>query len=152
MLKRPSLKIILGPVLKGSTASVILLLVYFSVTSFVSGWEFSLSQFSEFWYFIVTLSFGFGAQLGLYTYLKKLINKESGSRKILTVSGTTSTVAMISCCSHYLVNILPFIGITGFLTVISQYQIQFFWVGLIFNLLGILYITNKILNIKKFNK
>ena len=69
--------------------------------------------------------------------------------KVVGVSATTSTAAMISCCAHYLVNIVPILGITGLATFVAQYQINIFWVGLVFNLFGILFISNKI---RKFRK
>ncbi|OFZ19209.1 MAG: hypothetical protein A3D92_13720 [Bacteroidetes bacterium RIFCSPHIGHO2_02_FULL_44_7] len=126
------------------SATLILLSMYFMVVSLVSGWSFSLGQFSRFWYFVVTLAVGFGIQVGLYSYLK---TKTSG--KVLAVSGATSTAAMISCCAHYLVNFLPILGAVGIITVISQYQIQLFWVGLAFNFAGIAYMFNKVLKFSK---
>lgn len=124
-------------------AIVILLTIYILTLSFVSGWDFAKDQFLRFWYFVVALALGFGIQVGLYTYLKNAI-KYNTSPKVLAVSGTTSTAAMISCCAHYLVNILPILGAVGVITVISQYQVQLFWVGLGFNFLGIVYMANKV--------
>lgn len=132
----------------GFLASGLLLGFYFSFITLISGWGFTQSQFAEFWYFVIALSAGFGIQVGLYVYLKKSIHKVSG--KVVAVSGGTSTFAMVSCCAHYLVNILPILGVTGILTVISQYQTQLFWVGIISNLLGIMYITSKIIKHKKY--
>ena len=131
-------------VLKGLLSASVLLILYFAIVSSISGWQFAQDQFLRFWYFILALSFGFGIQVGLYTYLKNSINGKNQSAKVLAASGTTSTAAMISCCSHYLANILPIIGITGFITVVAQYQIQLFWVGLLFNFGGILYMANKV--------
>src|SRR3989344_2583677 len=131
-------------ILKGLLGSSALLIFYFTIVTLISGWQFSQDQFLQFWYFILALAFGFGVQVGLYFYLKNLIHKKSQSVKVLAASGTTSTAAMISCCSHYLANILPIIGITGFITLITQYQVQLFWVGLIANLGGILYMANKV--------
>ena len=68
---------------------------------------------------------------------------------MVAASGTTSTAAMISCCAHYLVNILPVLGVTGFITLVAQYQIQLFWLGLAFNLAGILYIAPKVIKASK---
>jgi P-type Cu+ transporter len=66
------------------------------------------------------------------------------SGKVLAVSGTTSTAAMISCCAHYLANILPVIGIAGAVALIAQYQIELFWFGLGCNLAGIAYMGIKV--------
>ena len=136
-------------VLYGTLASTILLGVYFAVLTLVSGWSFALSQFADFWYFIVSLVVGFGIQIALYQYIKGLVHSGQGMGKVVGVSGTTSTAAMISCCAHYLVNLVPILGITGLATFVSQYQIKIFWVGLAFNIFGILFISNKIIKFKK---
>lgn len=132
------------PFFYGALASAILLGVYFLVLTLVSGWNFAQSQFATFWYFIVSLAVGFGIQIGLYTHLKNLIHDKDGNGKILGVTGTTSTAAMVSCCTHYLVNILPVLGAVGLVTFVAQYQVQLFWVGLAFNLGGIFYMASKI--------
>jgi len=135
-------------VLSGMLASVILLGVYFAVLSLVSGWSFTQSQFVAYWYFIVSLAVGFGIQIALYRYLKSLVPNGRGMGKVVGVSGTTSTAAMISCCAHYLVNLVPILGITGLATFVAQYQIKIFWVGLLFNLGGVIYIGSRIAKLK----
>ena len=137
-------------VAKGAVASAVLLLVYVTIVSLVSGWSFMLDQFSRYWYFVVPLAVGFGILVGLYSQLKAAMKeKQAISGRIVVVSGTTSTAAMVSCCAHYLVNFLPILGVVGIVTVIGQYQIQLFWLGLIFNLAGLCYMLYQL---RKFNK
>ena len=131
------------PILFGTLASILLLGVYFAVLTWVSGWSFAQIQFSQFWYFIVSLAVGFGIQIGLYVYLRQLVKE--GSAAMLEVTGTTSTAAMISCCAHYLVNLLPILGVAGVVTFVTAYQVELFWVGILFNLFGILYITGRVI-------
>ncbi len=128
----------------GILASSLLLGLYFAVLSLISGWDFALDQFVSFRIYIVSLAVGFGIQVGLFTYLRNLVHGAQGSGKVLGVTGATSTVTMVSCCAHYLVNLLPVLGVTGAVTFISQYQIELFWLGLIFNIGGIIYIARKI--------
>lgn len=137
---------LLKPVLFGVAAFLFMLTVYFGSVGLISGFDFTLEQFARFGYFIVALALGFGIQIGLYTYLKNLVGQHGASKKMVAVSGTTSTAAMVSCCAHYLVNILPILGVTGFVTVVAQYQVELFWFGLAFNAAGILYIALKIIN------
>lgn len=132
------------PLSWGALAFALMLAVFVGVVSLVSGWSFMLEQFAAFKYYIITLAFGFGIQVGLYTYLRQLVGNPDMSGKMIAASGTTSTAAMVSCCAHYLVNILPVIGVTGFVTVVAQYQVQLFWLGLLFSLAGILYIAPKV--------
>ncbi len=145
-------KIILKSIVFGILANGILLGAYFAILSFVSGWGFAQNQFFQFWYFIVALSLGFGIQIGLYSYLKSVITRAgAGLAGVVAVSGTTSTLAMVSCCAHYLVNILPIIAVSGVVSLVGQYQIELFWVGLAFNIAGIIYIGRKIIKFKQWN-
>jgi len=139
------------PVAVGTSAALILLAVYFTIVSLVSGWEFAQEQFKQFWYFVVSLAIGFGIQVSLYAYLRQEVRSMHAKApgRTVAVTGTTSTVAMISCCAHYLANIVPILGIAGALSVIGQYQKELFWVGLAFNAAGIGYIVRNIHQFKK---
>lgn len=132
------------PAAYGVIASGLLLAAYFVVLTLVSGVEFTLSQFSDFWYFVVTLALGFGAQIALYTRLRRITYHGDASGKVVAVSGGTSTAAMISCCTHYLTNILPVLGATGLVALVAQYQTELFWVGLAFNAAGLAYVGRKL--------
>ena len=135
----------------GALGTSLLLTVFFSVVSLISGWNFAQNQFSEFWFYILPLALGFGAQVGLYAYLKMSIKNHcpTGTGKAVAVSGTSTTLAMISCCAHYLANIIPILGISGALTVIPEYQEELFLVGLAFNVFGLIYISRQIIKFKK---
>lgn len=124
--------------------------LYFGLVTLLSGRQYALDQFFTFWYFIIGLALGFGTQIGLFTYLRGAIRmKEKASGKILAATGVTSTLAMVSCCTHYLANILPVIGISGVAGFAGQYQTRIFWVGLAFNLAGMIFISSRII---KFHK
>jgi Cu+-exporting ATPase len=128
----------------GALAFGLLLAVYFGAVSLVSGWRFTLDQFSEFWFYIVPLAAGFGVQVALYMKLREVVRRGMGTGSLVAASGTTSTAAMISCCAHYLVNVAPVLGATGLVTFAAQYQVEFFWVGLAFNAAGIAYVGGKL--------
>ncbi len=128
----------------GAAAFALLLALYFLLVGLVSGLEYALDQFATYWYFLVALAAGFGIQMGLYTFLKGLVAQPSASRKVVAVSGTTSTAAMISCCAHYLVNVAPVLGATGLVAFVAQFQVELFWVGLAFNAAGIAYVGTQL--------
>lgn len=136
----------------GALGFALMLAVFFGVVGLVSGWDFMLEQFADFRYFIVALALGFGVQVGLYTSLRQLVGARKMSGKMVAASGTTSTAAMISCCTHYLVNVLPVLGVTGFVTLVAQYQVELFWLGLAFNLGGVLYIAPRVARAYKEHK
>lgn len=145
----PTVAIAMGiakPLEFGVGACTLMLVIYFAVVGLISGMDFAFDQFAQYWYFILLLALGFGIQVGLYTYLKNLVGRHGASGKVVAVSGTTSTAAMVSCCAHYLVNVLPILGVSGFLAVVANYQVELFWVGLAFNAAGVLYILSKVVN------
>jgi len=127
----------------GALAFGLLLAAYFGAVSLVSGWRFTVSQFSEFWYYIVPLAAGFGVQVALFVKLRELVRHRAGG-SMVAASGTTSTAAMVSCCAHYLANVAPVLGATGLVAFAAQYQVEFFWVGLAFNAAGIAYIGGRL--------
>ena len=128
----------------GIIALTVLLGLYFGILALVSDWTFTLEQFVTYWYFVVALAAGFGIQIGLYFHLRQLMQHCGGAGSVVAVSGGTSTAAMISCCTHYLANILPVLGATGLVALVAQYQVELFWVGLAFNLAGMTYIGRKV--------
>lgn len=132
------------PVAGGASAFSAMLGIYFSVLTLVSGWGFTLSQFGEFWPYIVTLALGFGTQVGFYLYLKQL-SVHHHAHHMVAASGTTSTAAMLACCTHYLTNILPVLGAVGAVSLVAQYQVELYWIGLAFNAAGLAYIGRQVL-------
>ncbi|NMF87756.1 hypothetical protein [Aromatoleum petrolei] len=133
------------PALFGGLASSILLAAYFVILTLVSGWAFALEQFSGFWYFIVPLTLGFGIQVGLFVRLRDLVGAARRSGVMVATSGTTSTAAMISCCAHYLANAAPVLGATGLVAFAAQFQTELFWVGLLFNAAGVVFVGTKLM-------
>ncbi len=91
----------------------------------------------KYWILIVLLFGGFGLQIGLFTYFKAL---NAISCTTTVASGGISAISMILCCSHYLLNILPFlgtvVGISG-LVALSEYTVYFLIGGIISNVIGI---------------
>ncbi len=128
----------------GLTAVLALLAVYFGLLTLVSGWQFTLDEFERYAPFIVALAAGFGVQVGLYMYLRRLVSSPGAHGKVVAASGTASAAAMVSCCTHYLVNLLPILGASGLVLFVSQYQVEFFWIGLLFNATGIAFIATKV--------
>lgn len=90
-------------------------------------------------YFIlfVLLIGGFGLQVGLWIYFKSL---SAISCSTTVASGSISGISMLLCCSHYLLNLLPFLGaLVGMsaLASLSKYTVYFLLFGILSNIIGI---------------
>jgi Cu+-exporting ATPase len=128
----------------GVLGAALLLAIYFGALTAVSGWGFALGQFSDFWYYIVPLAAGFGVQVALFARLRGLVSASKQTGTVVAASGASSTVAMVSCCAHYLTNVAPVLGATGLVAAAAQFQQELFWLGLAFNAAGIAYVGNRL--------
>ena len=108
----------------------------------------AIFQIKKYIWLLVPLVLGFGIQIGLYTYLKHI----SAVCTITSMAGGgVSSISMILCCSHYLVNFLPFISIS-FATFLTQYTFYILLFGIASNIFGILFMLNKIKNVRGKNE
>jgi len=133
----------------GLGAFATLLAIYFGVLTLISGWSFTLEEFYRYWYYLVLLAAGFGLQVALFLKLREVVSRAKQAGAVIAASGTTSTAAMVSCCAHYLVNAAPVLGATGLVAFASQFQVEFFWVGLAFNAAGIAYVGTQLYRASK---
>lgn len=122
--------------------------IYLTILTLLANSEYAFEQFALYKFYIISLALGFGAQIGLFIYLRNSIKGKSSSGKIILVSGTTSTTSMVSCCVHHLASILPVIGASGIISTIGQYQTSLYWVGLSFNAIGIIFIASRIFKLR----
>ncbi len=125
-------------VLYGLLAGFGLLIFYLSVLSIFQGIEFAFLNLRSLWYFIFPLAIGFGIQIGLYSSIKHnaMINGVAGG------TGGIAGGSMIACCSHFLLNLIPIVGISGLATILMGYQKWFLGVGIIANIIGIIFMLN----------
>lgn len=124
----------------GLLAFLALLLFFFSVMRLLTGsWAAGFSQFSELWYLMLPLSAGFGIQVGLYFFIRNQM-KQKLSSKVLSANTTSSTIGMIACCAHHLTDVLPYIGLTAVSTLLVNYQKPILILGILSNVIGIIFI------------
>lgn len=128
----------------GVAACAALLAFYFAVVGTLSGVEFALSEFRRYSLYLVPLAVGFGLQVSLYVAVRRSVMDGARANAVVATSGTTSAAAMISCCAHYLANLVPVLGASGLVAFASRYQEPFFLLGLLFNIAGIVFIANRL--------
>ncbi len=132
----------------GTLASLSLLLLYIFVMGIASrSITATISQFQQLWYWMIILIIGFGTQVGLYTRMRNIIhrNQSSGtSSAVLATSTGTSTVSMIACCAHHLVEVLPIIGLSGAAIFLTRFQVPLIILGIVMNAFGIFYMLRVI--------
>lgn len=120
---------------------------YLAIVGALSDWSLARMQFLSNWPWIVGLAIGFGIQVALFFYLRAL-HRARMSGTVAATTGTVSALTMVACCTHYLVGILPIVGISGLATVIGSYQQELFGFGIVANMVGIGYMVRQLINIK----
>ena len=128
----------------GGLAFAALLAIYFGALTAISGWEFTITEFSRYGYYIVPLAGGFGLQVALFIRLRQVVARAKQTGAMVAASGTTSTAAMISCCAHYLTTAAPVLGATGLVAFAAQFQVELFWLGLLLNAAGVIFIGTRL--------
>ena len=120
-------------VLYGILAGIGLLLFYLTIVSIFQGVEFAFLNLRSLWYLILPLIIGFGTQIGLYFSIKHTAQLTG----TVVGTGSISGGSMIACCSHFLLQAIPFAGIAGLSLFLVKYQAWFLIVGIISNIFGI---------------
>jgi len=116
---------------------IIVILINFVILALLGFPEMAIGVIYKYYILLILLIGGFGIQVGLFTYLNSM-NAIGCSTTI--ASGGISTVSMILCCSHYLLNIIPFLGAfvgASFLFALSKYTLHFLLIGIASNVTGI---------------
>lgn len=131
-----------GPVLGGALGSLGLLTFYLGLITLAQGWQHAFEQFGQDILFTGPLVVGFGLQIGLFLYLRRLHSRARVAG--VAASTGTSAAAMLACCAHHLADILPVIGLSGAALFLNEFKTPLLWLGLGMNLAGIVYLLNKI--------
>lgn len=123
----------------GISGSIGLMSIYFVILTVANSFSHALEQLAMMWYWFLLLSIGFSIQLGLYSYIKSSMKKNTRAATAeITATGGITTGSMIACCAHHVVDILPFIGFSATALFLVQYQIPFMQLGILSNIIGII--------------
>ena len=120
-------------ILYGILAGFGLLAFYLTVVSIFQGVDFAFLNLRSLWYLVFPLAIGFGTQIGLYTSIKHTAALTG------TVAGTggVSAGSMVACCSHFILNAIPIIGLSGITVFLAAYQKEFLGIGILSNVIGV---------------
>ena len=120
---------------------ILLVLVYVSVLVAANSVEHAVTEFGRLWQWMVSIILGFGLQLGLFAYARGAASeRNTTSARGVVGSGGTSTLSMVACCAHHLTDVLPLIGLAGAAVFLTAYQSVFLLLGLLSNVVGIVYL------------
>ena len=133
MTRRVALSIALG--LVGALALVGL---YLGIVTWAQGADHALELLWSDRLFVGLISAGFGTQVGLFTDLQLLQRAMARESVALAGAGTaTSSISMVACCAHHLVDVLPIVGLSGLAVFLVEFRTPLMLLGIATNLVGI---------------
>ena len=135
-------RMLLSPVMFGLLAILGLLAFYLGIITLAQGWEHAVAQLADDRWFVGAIALGFGTQIGLFTYLHGL-HAHAAAGGVAASTGTSAT-AMLACCAHHLAEVLPIVGLSGAAIFLSAYKTPLLWLGIVMNLIGIIYLLRKV--------
>lgn len=120
-------------------AVLIVFAINFGVLYYLGFPPMAIWQIKKYLPLLVILLAGFSLQIGIFTYYRYK-NKLCSITAI--TGGGVSSFSMILCCSHYFINIFPFISIGAALW-ISNYTLEILLFGIAANIFGIIFLLAK---------
>ena len=127
-------------ILIGLAAALVLVALYMVLVSIANSPAHALDLLWGDRYFVAAISAGFGVQAGLYAYVRLILAnaREARSSGAIAAAGTgTSTAAMVACCAHHVVDVLPVVGLAGAAIFLNDYRVPIMLLGLAINAAGI---------------
>ena len=130
------------PIIYGISASFILLSLFFIIVSLTESFDHALSEFFDYYLFLIPLAAGFGIQIGLGSYINAALRVRNAANSAAVTNGGISTGSMIACCAHHLTDVIPLFGLSLIATFLASYQAFFMSIGLFANIIGILFMLD----------
>ena len=124
----------------GLAAALVLMALYMVLVSIANSPAHAIDLLWDDRYFVAAIAAGFGVQAGLYAYVRLVLANARAVRSTgaLTAAGTgTSTAAMVACCAHHVVDVLPLVGLSGAAIFLNDYRVPIMLTGLAVNAAGI---------------
>jgi len=106
----------------------------------MQSWDQPVDFFLDNWFLVTPLIALFAIQTGLFSAIHQ--RRHTASTTMIVASGGVSSGAMVACCLHNLVFLIPLLGTTGIARFFSHYQTEVFLVSILFALIGTLTLWN----------
>ncbi|MEK6720073.1 MAG: hypothetical protein AABZ33_05305 [Chloroflexota bacterium] len=141
---RPGLPIGARSLVVGFVGAGVLLGLYLGIISVAQGVEHAFDQLAGDVGFVGLIAAGFGTQVAMFAELRSLGRRHRASAAVTAVGTGTSAAAMLACCAHHLVELLPIIGLSAGAVFLNAYRTPLFIVGIGMSLVGIIVIGRQL--------
>lgn len=128
----------------GFIGAAALLLVYLGIITIAQGVDHAIEQLTTDAVFVGLIALGFGTQVALFVELRAVDRHHRASAAVTAAGTGTSAAAMLACCAHHLVDLLPLVGLSAAAVFLNAYKTPLFLVGIAMNVVGIVVIARRL--------
>jgi hypothetical protein len=132
-------------VVAGATGTAALLGLYVGLISLAQGFGHAIDQLRTDLPFVLAIAVGFGTQVGLFVELRAIHSRHRASGALTAASAGAGTAAMLACCAHHLVDVLPLLGLSAAAVFLADYRTPLIALSLGMNVLGIVVIGRQLM-------
>ncbi len=134
------------PMILGVVAALAMVGLYLGILSALQSPAHAVEQLTTDRLWVGLVALGFGAQIGLYAYLRLVIHaaRAAGATAMTGAGASTSTLGMLACCAHHLTDLAPLVsltgasGLSGAIGFFTEWKYAFIALGLVMNGIGML--------------
>ena len=120
-------------------------LFYVVVIRAASGsWNHLANQLRQDRYYLAAILVGFGTQVALFVELRTVDRRHRASAAVTAVGTGTSAAAMLACCAHHRVDLLPILGLSAGAVFLNAYKTPLFVIGIGMNVIGVIVIARQL--------
>ena len=141
---RPTLPISPRSIAAGVVGAAVLLGLYLGIVSLAQGIEHALEQLATDALFVGLITVGFGTQITLFAELRVLDRRHRAAAAVTAAGTGTSTAAMLACCAHHFLDLLPLVGLSAAAVFLDAYKTPLLFVGIGMNIIGIVVIARQL--------
>ena len=128
----------------GLAGAAALLGGYLGIISLAQGVDHAVDQLATDFAFVGLIAAGFGIQIALFVELRA-VDRRHRAAVAVTAAGTgTSAAAMLACCAHHLVDLLPLVGLSAAAVFLNAYRTPLFLLGIGMNAIGIVVVARQL--------
>ena len=128
----------------GVVGAAALLGLYLGIISIAQGIDHALEQLATDALFVGLITAGFGTQIALFAELR-VVDRRHRAAAAVTAAGTgMSAAAMLACCAHHLVDLLPLLGLSAAAVFLNAYKTPLMFAGIGMSVIGIIIIARQL--------
>lgn len=128
----------------GLAAALLLVALYLGVIGIAQGPAHAVEQLAADLPFVGLIAAGFGIQIALFAELWTIDGRHRSGAAVTAAGTGTSTAAMLACCAHHLVDLVPVLGLSAFAVFLNAYRTPLLLLGIGMNLVGIVVIARQL--------